>query len=440
MSVESHEEENGTAKEKKRLRVNRLTDVRPTKVSVVHRGANRSVLICKSAEDDMPDEFGNMVVELTDVDIDTQPTETPAEEKADEAPADPAAEPATETDAEKADVIAKPVQPKVLEAVTSAVEKLKSLVVRVKGMAGTDDKVAKPIPAAVEQEIKSIAASLVATAEKYPAPKSDGDEPAPGEKADGDTEPAAEPQPEPTAKTEGDDPPADEPTEKAEMPNPVKAKVVEVAGSAIGKLIALADKVKGMQTSDEKLPLPGSVEQALRSCASLLKGLLEKYPGTQAQVAGDVKPEDEDKKGDGDRPPQLSAIERAAAEIEKAAVQLDGRDMQALRKLFSTAFKIMQKLDPKALEKEGIKVSRQPVKKSEGEELGELKAKLAELEATITEQREQIAKMDNPMPEARSASTGWEAAPQQTEQRQRMRQGWQPGAEEAKPQETKRGD
>lgn len=423
---ESHEEEDGTAKGKKRLRVNRLTDVRPTKVSVVHRGANRSILICKSAEDTMADEFGNMVVELTDTDTDMQPTETPTEEKAGETPT----EPAIETDAEKADVIAKPVQPKVLEAVTSAVEKLKSLIVRVKGMAGTDDKVAKPIPAAVEQEIKSIAASLVATAEKYPAPKADGDEPAPGEKADGDTEPAAEPQPEPTAKTEGDDPPADEPdTEKAEMPNPVKAKVVEVAGSAIGKLIALADKVKGMQTSDEKLPLPGSVEQALRSCASLLKGLLEKYPGTQAQVAGDVKPEDEDKKGDGDRPPQLSAIERAAAEIEKAAVQLDGRDMQALRKLFSTAFKIMQKLDPAALEKEGIRIKRQPVKKSD-DELGEMKAEIKTLKATLAEQREKIAKFDNPVPEARSASTGWEGGGGDAKpKKRRLPIMWQPGVD-----------
>jgi len=427
--------------EKTRVRVNRMTEIRPKKVSVVHRGANRFVVITKAEDTMAEDTFGNIIVELDENGLPHERTvgEPPADQP-DPAPAPaPAAQPEP---TDKADVIAAPVQPKIMEAVTTAVEKLKSLIVRVRGMGETDEKVAKPIPSAIEQEIKSVATALSAVAEKYPAPKS-GDEKADDTPAPTTTEPTVS-TPDVSTAEPTDTAPATEPTEKAEkIQKPVKAKIVETATSAIERLLSLGNKVKGMQTSTEKLPrpIPASVEQALRTIASSLKGLLEKYPGTASQVAPgkDTDKPDDQPAGSPAQPAdtELSVIERAAGEIEKAATAggFDKAYIKSLRKIFNSTLKLMQEFDADTLKAMGVSIRR--IKKAD-EEVAEYAAKLDtlqkefdELKSTVTEQSDTIAKMDNPVPEARSSAHGWETVVDSAAQGRDNRRPvlWQPSTE-----------
>jgi hypothetical protein len=192
--------------QKSKRRVNRLTRIEPPIVSVVRRGANRGRFVLKNEEGTMPedqkvDEFGNPIIDLDSPE--TEPADDTEKANAARGPGGQGLGPGgkcvcpkcgAEVDhktgegcvemecpkcgakmsrpaTEKADMMPPGVKSKVSEVLTSVLERSKSLLAKVNAV-GTDEKAQKPIPSAIEQELRAISAALSGVMEKYPTPQS----------------------------------------------------------------------------------------------------------------------------------------------------------------------------------------------------------------------------------------------------------------------------
>jgi hypothetical protein len=251
----------------------RLEDIRPEEVSTVDLAANRRKFLVVKRDGDsgdgalQSDGNGGFVTATGDqVHIDKQEKLT----------------------------IPGPVKTQVASAITEALERLASVVNRVKEADETDEKLDQPLPAALVREISAVQAIVDGITRRYPSPSRE------------------------TAKDEGGEGEGDTAKQKLTIPGPVKKAILQRLTEVMERLMSAAKRVKDAEETDEKVdrPLPVELGRDLTTIASMLGAVTQKYPSPTRRAAGDEDEEQEEEdgkkpgsemKGAGDPQPQSKA-------------------------------------------------------------------------------------------------------------------------------------
>lgn len=219
-----------------------------------------------------------------------------------------------------------------------------------------------------------------------------------------------------------------QPTDKAAaISAAVKAKVTEALNSAVERLKSLQTMVQGMETDDKAKGMPSKASQEIKSVATALNGVLERYPSPQSAMAGDGGDGGQDGKDDKDKDavpaqPQKQGIDAAVDALEKAATAstLSRKDAKDMVKLFVSFKNLIQRTNPdakdmlkgfdviiKSMESDpsidATDALREALEKSDATNTA-LVEELKNVKKQLGEHGEKIAKMDRMVPDGNAAT------------------------------------